>query len=350
MGLFENRKETSSGNKIVPTWFMRQAGRYHKHYQGLKKVHSFMELCKDPELSCQVTLGPVDEFNFDAAILFSDLLFPLELIGMPLSYDSGKPILGFQIENFSDISKLKRDLSQKEIQDYFSFQSEALKKISNILTKDKELLGFVGGPFTLFTYAVEGLHSGNLINSKRKLYDGTYQKFSELILPIILENMLIQANSGAHAINIMDTACGELSLQDFNRFIVPHINWLCLEFKKHSNAKIIFYSKMTHLDYFEELNSKHLDGLGIDWRLSLKDTLSKYSKHYYIQGNIDPSWLFLNWNDLEINVLKLFQKLNECNCNLDKWVFGLGHGILPKTPEDNVKNLVKLVHQKFIYE
>ena len=154
MGLFENRKSKEhKGDQGVPVWFMRQAGRYHAHYQGIRKDRNFMDMCKNPELACEITMGPIRDFGFDAAILFSDLLFPLEYLGMGLSYDSGPPTLERTYEEVSNLSKWQR---KGEATDFFSFQGEAVKLLRKELPKEKNLLGFVGAPFTLYTYAVEG--------------------------------------------------------------------------------------------------------------------------------------------------------------------------------------------------
>lgn len=183
--IFENR--IKQGDKTqVPVWFMRQAGRYHDHYQNLKKTYSFMELCKQPKLACEVTMGPIEEFNFDAAILFSDLLFPLEQLGMDLVYNPG-PKLGFKIDTLEDISKLNSSADQ----DFFKFQHDACQLLRESLPKTKTLLGFVGAPFTLYAYAVEGSHAGALVSSKTGLYDGRYEKFCELLIPNVIHEMKI---------------------------------------------------------------------------------------------------------------------------------------------------------------
>jgi uroporphyrinogen decarboxylase len=134
--------------KVPPVWFMRQAGRYHSHYQGIKKNSDFMTMCKNPELACEVTLGPIQDFGFNAAILFSDLLFPLEQLGMGLSYHSGPPTLEWHLEKVEDVQKLKVVSPGKE---FYKFQGDACKLLRERLPKDVTLLGFVGAPFTLYT-------------------------------------------------------------------------------------------------------------------------------------------------------------------------------------------------------
>jgi uroporphyrinogen decarboxylase len=139
-----------------PVWFMRQAGRYHHHYQRLRARHGFMELCKRPQLAAEVTLGPIEDFGFDAAILFSDLLFPLEAMGMGLRYEPG-PKLDWHLRQPGDLARLQGGAARAS---HMSFQAEAIALLRSRLAPERSLIGFVGGPFTLYAYAVAGSHEG----------------------------------------------------------------------------------------------------------------------------------------------------------------------------------------------
>jgi uroporphyrinogen decarboxylase len=351
MGLFNDRSKNNKGQTIVPAWFMRQAGRYHSHYQNIKKNSDFMTMCKDPKLATEVTMGPIEDFNFDAAILFSDLLFPLEQMGMGLSYESGPPTLAFRIETLADIQKLKLKQPSKE---YYNFQKDACHLIREKLNKEKTLLGFVGAPFTLYTYAVEGSHKGELTSSKRGFFDGRFIAFMEILLPDLLAEMLVQAEGGADAVCLFDTAAGELMFSDFEEFIIPRILHLTREFKKHyPNKKIVYYSKLTHLNYLEAIakmdETNSIDTLGVDWRMDLSSVLLKLGHKYFIQGNIDPSYLHLPWAQLEKKLAAFYATLKNKNVPMDKWIFGLGHGVLQQTPEENVKKAIEYVHANFTY-
>src|SRR5215831_9592686 len=151
--------------RTPPIWLMRQAGRYHRHYQALRAKYSFVDLCKQPELAAEVALGPVLDFDFDAAILFSDLLFPLEALGMGLEYSDRGPQLAWQL-NDKTISQLRL---VDDAWPQLTFQGEAVRATRERLPDDRSLIGFVGGPWTLFVYAVEGTHKGSLTNAKRLL-------------------------------------------------------------------------------------------------------------------------------------------------------------------------------------
>ncbi len=338
MNIFENRDQD-----IQPVWFMRQAGRYHWHYQGFRKKHSFMELCKNPELACEVTLGPIEDFGFNAAIMFSDLLFPLEQMNLGLHYNDGPPKLETYLDTHSQYEKVK---IIKPAKDFYTFQSDTCSLLKEKLPANVTLLGFVGAPFTLYTYATEGGHKGSLVNSKQGLYDGRWNKFLDILLPNLLENISMQLNAGADAICLFDTAVGELCYEDYMRFIKPVMTMITGSVKKnHPDKKIIYYSKLTHLRYLKDLDASSIDVLGIDWRCDLVEALKTLGDKYYIQGNIDPVWLHLEWNDLEKNLEAYKAKIQELGDLKKKWIAGLGHGVLVKTPEDNVRKAVKFIQQ-----
>ncbi len=337
MGLFNKRKLIHSK---VPIWFMRQAGRYHSHYQNIKKNSHFLEMCKTPKLACEITMGPIQDFNFDAAILFSDLLFPLEHLGMDLVYNPG-PQLGYKLSH-ETLEKLKPSLGAS---DFFNFQKLALQELKLVLPEEKTLLGFVGAPFTLYTYATEGSHAGALFKAKRGLYDGLYDQFVERLYPHLLTEMLVQAEGGADAVCIFDTAVGELTLKDFKKFNLKYLKRLTADFKKkYPDVQILYYSRNTHLHYLREIQDDNIDALGIDWRVSLVDTLSELSNDYYIQGNFDPCWLHLSKKDCLANLEDFISQVPDKY--YEKWIFGLGHGVLIETPEENVRAVVDFVHEK----
>lgn len=353
MGLFNDRNKSKDNKEIVPVWFMRQAGRYHSHYQSIKKNSDFMSMCKTPDLAKEITMGPIESFHFDAAILFSDLLFPLEQLGLGLSYLSGPPTLELKLDSETTIKNLK---IKEESQKFYLFQKKALELLKKSLSPQTTLLGFVGAPLTLYTYACEGSHSGNLISSKKGLYDGRYQSFLKTLLPNLLDNMLIQADGGADAICLFDTAAGEFALREYQNYVIPVLKDLCQEFKKQRpHCKIVYYSKMTHIEYlqaltFAEKDKQSIDVLGVDWRMDIKNCLNQFSDRYYIQGNLDPSLLHLPWKDLEKVLHQEWKSMLTLGpSKLKKWIAGLGHGVLQHTPEENVFNTVKTIQNHFHY-
>lgn len=343
MGLFNNR-DTANGTTGVPVWFMRQAGRYHDHYQAIKAKSDFMTMCKNPKLAHDVTMGPIEEFDFDAAILFSDLLFPLEYLGMGLVYQPG-PILGMKLSDMSSLFELK---PQGNPEEFYAFQKEATQMLRKSLPQNKTLLGFVGAPWTLYAYAVEGGHSGNLIDSKKGLYDGRWTQFLERLMPGLLTEMILQAEGGADAVCVFDTAAGEVDRYHYEKFILPALRKLCMDFKRHHpETKVVYYSKLTHIDYLKAIECEAIDVLGVDWRMDLPRALQELGDDYMIQGNLDPSLLHLDWPNVEAALDRLWKSVQ--GQDLSRWIMGLGHGVLPLTPQENVKKAVEYIHKNFRY-
>src|SRR5207237_969456 len=203
--------------RTPPIWLMRQAGRYHKHYQALRAKHSFVDLCKQPELAAEVALGPVMDFGFDAAILFSDLLFPLEALGMGLEYTDHGPQLGWQLSE-QTISQMR---SVEDAWPHLLFQGEAMRATRERIPSDRSVIGFVGGPWTLFVYAVEGTHKGSLVNTKKLL--PLFPRLCDSIVPLLKRSIASQLDNGAEVVMIFDTAAGELSPQLFQHEVVPQV-------------------------------------------------------------------------------------------------------------------------------
>jgi len=320
---------------VPPIWFMRQAGRYHAHYQALRKQHSFMDLCKRPKLACEVALGPIEDFDFDVAILFSDLLFPLEALGMGLAYDPA-PALGMKL-SFDTIKKLR---TFKEAIGELEFQREAVRQTRAALPKDKSLIGFVGGPWTLFSYAVEGEHKGHLIDAKAALE--LYSRFAEILLPLLEANIALQLEGGAEIVMVFDTAAGELSPAIFHRLIELHLVYLAAKFP----GKLGYYSKGTVPAHIQNLRGNpNFAGYGVDHRWDLATELRENATGF-LQGNFDQALLFLPEKEFHKELdLYLHQFKNLTPVQRRHWISGLGHGVLPNTPEKNVRFFVKHVRE-----
>lgn len=326
--------------KVPPIWMMRQAGRYHSHYQKLRAKHSFMELCMQPELAAQVALGPVEDFKFDVAILFSDILFPLDALGFGLSFGDGGPQLAKHLseETFSEIKPLSEAIPQLD------FQRQALLASREVLPKDVSLIGFVGGIWTLFSYAVGGKHDGHLIPAKKNLH--IFERFCEHLMPLLSENIALQLRGGAECVMIFDTAAGELSPALYQKMILPQLKKLFKKFPK----KLGYYSKGTQSCYLEDsiFSDGTLLGMGFDhhWNLT-RDVLPK-SKSGFVQGNFDQSLLHLDPAHFKTQLGQYLQPYRDLSLD-DRagWVCALGHGVLPKTPEDNVRHFVEFVRSSF---
>jgi uroporphyrinogen decarboxylase len=317
-----------------PIWLMRQAGRYHRHYQELRRQHSFMDLCKQPSLAAEVALGPVRDFDFDAAILFSDLLFPLEALGMGLEYTEHAPRLGWYLDE-TTIDRLR---PVDEAWPHLLFQGEVMRATREALPEDRSLIGFVGGPWTLFVYAVEGSHQGTLAKSKTLLT--LFRRFSETITPLLVRNTQLQLESGAELVMIFDTAAGELPAPVFAAEVVPQLELLAQKFP----GKLGYYSKGTQPAHLRHpvFTEGGFAGIGVDYRWDLPDAFDQFP-HSFVQGNFDPALLLTKRDDLR----KYLRSYIEALLARDRegWVCSLGHGVLPKTPEANVRLFVETVRE-----
>jgi len=323
--------------KAPPIWMMRQAGRYHSHYQNLKVRNSFMDLCLNPELAAEVAMGPVQDFDFDAAILFSDILFPLKALGMPLDYTDAGPKLGFQL----DAMNIKTLKPAAEAAQEMLFQKEALKLTRERLSPSKGLIGFIGGPWTLFVYAMEGSHAGNLLRSKTSW--NLWQEFSKIISVFLKENIQLQLDGGADVVMIFDTAAGELSPHLFQTYIQKVLADLARQFP----GKLGYYSRGTQPAHFNsEWQNLPWTGQGFDHRNDLIPQFQKTSG--FVQGNFDQSLLHLDPSEFKTFLNEYLKPLQNLTPEERKgWVCGLGHGVLPKTPEINVRMFVETVRRTF---
>jgi uroporphyrinogen decarboxylase len=319
---------------VPPIWLMRQAGRYHKHYQALRAQHSFMELCKQPELAAKVALGPVLDFGFDAAILFSDLLFPLEALGLGLEYKDSGPQLGWKLDEKS-ISQLR---NINDAWPHLQFQGDAVRATRELLPNDRSLIGFIGGPWTLFVYAVEGTHKSSLTDSKKLL--SLFPRFCKIIVPLLERNIQLQLDNGAEVVMIFDTAAGGLSPNIFTSEVAPQLQRLT----EKNGSRIGYYSKGTQpahlrLELFE---AGSLAGIGVDHRWDLREVFSIFP-HGFVQGNFDQTLLLSGRAELQRQLREYLQPM------IDQrpagWICGLGHGVLPGTPEDNVRLFVDTVRE-----
>ena len=324
--------------KTPPIWFMRQAGRYHSHYQNLKKTHSFEELCKTPSLAAETAMGPIEEFDFDVAILFSDILFPLQSLGMNLSYSPG-PIFEshLNIKNLKSLFTIKNPISSLE------FQGEAIERTLERLPNDKSLIGFIGGPWTLISYAC-GL---NKSPSPILMDEFKLNILEENILPLLTKNINMQLNAGAEVVMIFDSLAHQLENKDLSLYLKKIFSPLVDNFPN----KVGYYAK-DGIDYsliYSAINSNKtpLAGLGIDSNESLKEFFPHMNKGF-LQGNFSEELLALPHCEFIDKLEKYLQNIASLSQEETAgWVCGLGHGILKTTPQTNVREFIKRTRSIF---
>jgi len=324
--------------KGPPVWFMRQAGRYHDHYQALKKDHTFEELCKNPLLAAETAMGPINEFDFDVAILFSDILFPLEALGMDLSYNPG-PQFGLHLNEENANSLL---VNQNPIS-FMNFQGEAIERTIERLPKEKSLIGFVGGPWTLISYAC------NINKDSRQINLNNFQigLLDNVILPLLKENIKLQLNAGAEVVMIFDSAAHQLDEEDLNIYLEKTFNSLAKEFPN----KVGYYAKdgINYETIIAKQDDHEIDlaGMGLDSNIDIRDYFKK-TTNGFVQGNFSEHFLTLPHEEflpkLDIFINQMSDLTPEDRAG---WVCGLGHGVLKTTPQENVKEFVRRIREAF---
>lgn len=325
--------------RTPPIWMMRQAGRYQRRYQALRAKHSFETLCREPELSADVAMNSIEDFDFDAAILFSDLLFPLEALGLGLSYDEGPP----KLDGVLTDARLSSFRDWREAAPRLAFQGDALRATRARLAPDKGLIGFVGGPWTLFVYAVEGSHAGALASAKSS--PGLYARFAAVCVPLLVETIRMQLEAGADVVMVLDTAAGELAAETFAEFVAPDLASLALSFP----GRLGYYAKASHPDQFAApiFASAPWGGLGVDARWSLARAL-RAPRTGFLQGNFDPALLLLPEAEFRLALEMFLEPLRTLSAEERRgWICGLGHGVLPPTPEAHVRTFVQRVREVF---
>tara|TARA_X000000950_G_scaffold58255_1_gene70451 strand:- start:4270 stop:5283 length:1014 start_codon:yes stop_codon:yes gene_type:complete len=310
--------------KIPPIWLMRQAGRYHLHYQNLKTKHTFEELCKTPELICETTMGPIQDFDFDAAILFSDILFPLDYLGMGLTFNPGPEFSNPLTEQILNQEK------EQSFSDYIKFQINGLTMIRDTLPKNKSLIGFVGAPYTLFKFAQRHPQSNS------KLLDN----FLPIVEKILEENIDLQFSVDLDILMIFDTEAQHLSLDEFNKNVKPFIEKIAIKYP----GKIGYFTKDIDNEKFESLKTI------IDLKLTVvgsnQDIFSKLSNtNLSLQGNFFNEYLAIeDINEFKKHLANFIKYIK--NQDLSKragWICSLDHGVLKTTPEQNVKLFIETI-------
>jgi uroporphyrinogen decarboxylase len=321
-----------------PVWFMRQAGRYQKDYREIRKTHTLVDICKIPELCAQVTLSPIQQFGFDAAIIFSDIMIPLEPMGIDFHYKEGVgPVISNPLTSKRDVENLKPLDFGKDLQ-YTGASLNILKRELNV-----PCLGFVGAPFTLASYMIEGGPSKSYIKLKNFMYGQTeaWHLLMDKLATNMADYLLYQVENGAMAVQIFDSWVGILSQADFREFIFPHMQKMVQYIKSKTDVPvIIFGTNSSHL--LLDLKATTADVVGIDWKTDVAEAWKSMNYEVAVQGNLDPTLLFGDWELIEKRAKTLLDSIP----NKPGYIFNLGHGILPKTPEENVRRLVNLVQNK----
>ncbi len=315
---------------------MRQAGRYMPEYRAVRKQYSLIEICKRPEVAAEVTITAAEALGVDAAIIFADLLLPLEVMGLPFHFSPGEgPVIEKPLRDQADISQLRTDRAAD-----LGYVSEAVRLVCKHFGPSLPVIGFCGAPFTLASYMIEGGSSRNYVHTKKMMYSSpaAWDELLGKLVTVVSEYAAEQVRAGADVIQVFDSWVGCLSGEDYRRYVLPRTTELVKRLQK-TGVPIIYFGtdSATLLSSMKETGA---EVIGLDWRIPL-DVGWKAVGSGAVQGNLDPVLLFAGWKEIERSAVEILRRAG----GRPGHVFNLGHGILPETPVENVKALAKFVQE-----
>jgi uroporphyrinogen decarboxylase len=324
----------------VPVWMMRQAGRYLPEYREIRAKHAFLEVCKTPDLAVEVSIQPFRRLGVDAVIVFSDILIPAEAMGLQLELGDAGPNLPDPVRSKKDVEKLK--VFDPELET--GFLSEAIRRIVKSVGPEVPVLGFAAAPWTLACYMVEGKTKEGFATVKSFLYHEP-KTFRELLHRIALATipyLKAQIAAGATAVQLFDTWCGELNLQDYQDFAFPAVQEIISGIG--GAVPVIYYTKASqHL--LPAVAKSGANVLSVDWRVDLAEIRQSLGPKIALQGNVDPAVLLGPPEKIRQATLAAIGAL---------WgrghILNLGHGILQNTPVENAKLFVETAQQALILD
>jgi len=323
----------------TPIWLMRQAGRYLPEYRATRaKAGNFMSLCQNPELACEVTLQPLDRFELDAAILFSDILTVPDAMGLGLYFSEGEgPLFERPIKNLQDIQKLAIPDPEGELK----YVMDAVRLIRRELGGRVPLIGFSGSPWTLATYMVEGGSTKTFSKIKALIYNepAAAHQLLDILAKSVSAYLNAQISAGAQAVMIFDTWGGVLTKKDYLDFSLGYMQKIVDTLPKN-DVPVILFTKGGGA-WLEEMSLSGCSALGLDWQTGLGDARKRDGNQVALQGNLDPAMLYANPDKIRSEVSDLLADFGHGNGH----VFNLGHGIHPEINPDHVKALVDAVHE-----
>jgi uroporphyrinogen decarboxylase len=316
---------------------MRQAGRYMAEYRAVRKKYSLIEICKKPEVAAEVTITAAEALGVDAAIIFADLLLPLEVMDLPFHFAAGEgPKIEKPVADADDVKKLRTDRAAE-----LGYVAEAVRAVATHFGSGLPVIGFCGAPFTLASYMIEGGGSRNYIQTKKMMYNSpaVWRELMRKLVTVTSEYAAEQVHAGADAIQVFDSWVGCLSVEDYRTYALPSTTELVRKLQA-TGVPIIYFGtdSATLLPAMKETGA---EVIGVDWRIPLDRAWQSIDFKGSVQGNLDPVLLFANWQEIEARAKQILQQVRGHNGH----IFNLGHGILPETPVENVKALAAFVHE-----
>jgi uroporphyrinogen decarboxylase len=322
---------------VTPAWFMRQAGRYMAEYRAIRKHHSLVEICKTPKLAAQVTIEAAEILKVDAAIIFADLLLPLEVMGLPFRFEAGEgPVIEQPIRSPQDVVRLRTDRAAD-----LGYVAESIRLVTGHFGDRLPCIGFCGAPFTLASYMIEGGGSRHYVNTKKMMYmePRAWDQLMEKLVSVLAEYTAEQVRAGADVIQVFDSWVGCLGVDDYRRYVLPRTTEL-VQALKRTGVPVIYFGtdSSTLLSSMQETGA---DVIGLDWRIPLDEGWKLLGNRGAVQGNLDPVTLFAGQDEIRTRVKDIVARAN----GRPGHIFNLGHGILPETPVENVRALVDFVRE-----
>lgn len=321
----------SQPTERTPFWFMRQAGRYMPEYRAVRKQYSLIEICKKPEVAAQVTIEAAEILQVDAAIIFADLLLPLEVMGLPFHFSAGEgPKIEKPVRTPEDIKTLRTDRASN-----LGYVASAVRLVTKHFGPKLPVIGFCGAPFTLASYMIEGGGSRNYVHTKKMMYaqPAAWDELMRKLVAVTSEYSAEQVQAGADAIQIFDSWVGCLSVEDYRRYVLNHVRGLVENLQKTGVPVIYFGTDSATL--LPSMKETGAEVIGLDWRIPLDQGWRDLNHEVAVQGNLDPVLLFAEWSELKSRAGQILRQA----AGRPGHIFNLGHGILPETPVENVKNL-----------
>lgn len=330
----------------TPVWFMRQAGRYLPEYRAIRAKLSLLEICRRPEVACEVTLQPIARLGVDAAILFADILLPFEPLGLGLAFTKGEgPTIQRPIRTPADVARLPEIDPQTDL----AHVLETIRLTRRELKGKVPLIGFAGAPFTLASYAIEGGATRTFVETKRLMYadPDTWHALLDRLATAVGRYLAAQIEAGAQAVQLFDSWVGCLSPDDYRRYVLRHtakVLTMAGEAAEAGGAADVARSPIIHFGtetsmLLELMAEAGGDVIGIDWRIPL-DAAWERVPDRAIQGNLDPCALFAPPDELEAQVRAVLQRAR----GRPGHIFNLGHGVFQQTDPDRLRAVVDLVH------
>jgi len=321
----------------TPVWFMRQAGRYMAEYRAVRKQYSLIEICKKPQVAAEVTITAAEILGVDAAIIFADLLLPLEVMGLPFHFAAGEgPVIARPVREMADVHRLRTDRAAD-----LGYVAEAVRLVCRHFGARLPVIGFCGAPFTLASYMIEGGGSRTYVHTKKMMYSSpaAWDELMRKLVEVVSTYAAEQVGAGADAIQVFDSWVGCLSVEDYRRYVLPSTTDLVKLLQKTGVPVIYFGTDSATL--LPSMKETGAEVIGLDWRIPLDEGWRNLGFAGAVQGNLDPVLLFADWKELKARAEDVLRRA----ARRPGHIFNLGHGILPETPVENVKALAKLVRE-----